>query len=151
MVKLDQPELETPAGLARWQQNGVCQMDYGWRRAGDMDFRLVYCNWLQARLMVGTHMKEGCRRRVGAILTRLRTYDLWPDMDTAAQEFVRECLHYADSRSGAVISRSPATLQHGAVVGEVLYFENLHLGGAEGDELFPAKERYECLLVLVEM
>lgn len=45
--------------------------------------------------------------------------------------FVRHCLHCVDSKGGALNPRPLAELRHGAVLGEVWYFDPPHLGDAE--------------------
>lgn len=49
------------------------------------------------------------------------------------------------------IPRRVAALRHDAVAVEFLHLDDLHLGGAEGDEVFASKARYDFLLVLVEL
>lgn len=146
-VLLDQPEVETPGDLARRQRDGVCRVMFD----GDSVMWIPEgAKRLQARLMVDAHMKEGGHSGMGATVTRLRPYCLWMHIEAAVQKMVRQCLHCANSRSGGVVTGPVAALWHSKVVGQVLHFDYLHLGGAEGDELLAAEARYECLLVQVE-
>lgn len=78
----------------------------------------------------------------------------WPDSGYTAcglvwrQQFVRLCLHLADSRSGAVIPWLLDAPQQDAVVRNVFNFDCLHLGGAEDDDVLAAEAG--LVLTLVE-
>ena len=56
-------------------------------------------NQLQIRLMICAHMREAGHRGVAATLVRLQEYCVWKGMEVQVREFVRQCLHCADSRA----------------------------------------------------
>ena len=146
-VLLDQPEVETSAGLARRGSDGAYRVMVN----GEPVFWIPDgAKRLQARLMVCAHMTESGHRGPAATLARLRPYCVWSGMEGGVREFVRQCLHCADSKSGTIIPRPLAELRHGTVVGEVLHFDFLHLGDAEGGGMISEQSGLAYLLVLVE-
>ena len=50
------------------------------------------------------------------------------------REFVRQCLHCADTRSGDVVSRPLGETVHGTAPNEVVHFDYLHAGESGSDE-----------------
>lgn len=70
-------------------------------------------------------------------------------MEPARQEIVRECLHCADSKGGALVPRPLAELRHGAIVGEVL-IDYFHLRDAEGDDAVSEETDLVYVLLKVE-
>ena len=57
-------------------------------------------------------------------------------MEGDAKEFVRLCLHCADSKTGSIIPQPFEVIKHGTEVGEVVHFDYLKLGRAEGGTIF---------------
>ena len=68
---------------------------------------------LQMRLMVCAHMKEAGHRGAAATLQRLQEYCCWSKMDQDVTEFVRQCLHCMDSKSGEKVPRPFGETVHG--------------------------------------
>ena len=60
---------------------------------------------LQVRLMIRAHMRDAEHRGVAATLVRLQEFCVWSGMESQMSEFVRQCLHCADTRSGDVVPR----------------------------------------------
>ena len=54
---------------------------------------------LQVRLMVCAHMRDAGHRGVAATLVRLQEFSVWAGMEAHVRDFVRQCLHCADTRS----------------------------------------------------
>lgn len=129
-VLLDQPEVETRAGLAQ--------------RGSDDAYRVVIngesvfyipdrAKRLQTRLIVCAQITESGHRGVTATLARLRPSYVWSGMGGAVQEFLRQCFRCAHSKGGAIVVPRPrAEFRDGTVVDEVLHFDYLHLGDEEG-------------------
>ena len=73
---------------------------------------------LQMRLMVCAHMHDAGHRGVAATVGRLREFCVWSGMETAVREFVKQCLHCADTRSGEVVPRSLGKTVHGTALND---------------------------------
>ena len=58
---------------------------------------------MQVRLMNCAHMRIAGHRGVAATLVRLQECCVWSGMEAQMREFVRQCLHCADTRSGDVV------------------------------------------------
>ena len=50
-------------------------------------------------------MRDAGHRGVAATLVRLQEFCAWSDMEVQMREFVRQCLHCTDTRSGDVVPR----------------------------------------------
>ena len=83
---------------------------------------------LQIRLMICAHMRDAGHHGVAATLVRLQEFCVWSGMESQVREFVRQCLHCADSRSGDVIPRPLGETVHGTAPNEVVHFDHLHVG-----------------------
>ncbi|CAM9865980.1 unnamed protein product [Sphacelaria rigidula] len=86
---------------------------------------------LQVRLMVCTHMRDAGHRGVAATLVRLQTFRVWQGIETHVGEFIRQCLHCADSGVGDVVPRPLGETVHGTIPNEVVHFNFLY-GGESG-------------------
>ena len=107
---------------------------------------------LQMRLMVCAHMKEAGHRGAAATLQRLQEYCCWSKMDQDVTEFVRQCLHCMDSKSGEKVPRPFGETVHGKRPGEVLHFDYLHVGesGPLGADGLDESGGFTYLLVLMD-
>ena len=74
---------------------------------------------LQVRLIICAHMRDAGHRGVAATLVRLQEFCVWSGMEAQMREFVRQCLHCADTRSGDVVPRPLGETVHGAAPNEV--------------------------------
>ena len=83
---------------------------------------------LQIRLMICAHMRDAGHRGAAATLVRLQEYCVWQGMENQVREFVRQCLHCADSRAGDVIPRPLGETVHGTMPNEVVHFDYLYVG-----------------------
>ena len=83
---------------------------------------------LQLRLMICAHMRDAGHRGVAATLVRLQEYCVWSGMEADVREFVRQCLHCADTRSGDVVPRPLGETVHGTAPNEVVHFDYLYVG-----------------------
>ncbi|CAN0072752.1 unnamed protein product, partial [Sphacelaria rigidula] len=81
---------------------------------------------LQARLMICAHMRDAGHRGVATTLVRLQELCVWQGIETNVREFVRQCLHCADSRAGDVIPRPLGETVHGTTPNEVVHFDLLY-------------------------
>lgn len=122
-MPLDPSEVETPAELTLRGNNGAKRL-------------VLHGEPVSESLMMSSdtvaHDRVGilaCDCHPGEASVILHTVG----MEKAAQGFVRQYLHRADSKGGAVIPRPLAELRHVAVVSEVLHFLFLHLGDVEED------------------
>ena len=97
---------------------------------------------LQVRLMVCAHMQEAGHRGICATMHRLEAYCLWEGMKEEVAEFVQQCLHCVDSRTGNVVPRLLGEILQGTEVGEVLHFDYPKLGDSD--------DGYAYVLVLVD-
>ena len=73
-------------------------------------------------------MREAGHRGVAATLVRLQEYCVWQGMEVQVREFVRQCLHCADSRAGDVVPRPFGETVHGTTPNEVVHFDYLYVG-----------------------
>lgn len=91
----------------------------------------------QARRMVYafTHMAR-VNRAEASKLHALRPSCMWISSEAEVGEFVRQCLHFAESRAGEFRPRLLGDLVHGEGVGEIIYFDFLHIraGGSSGKD-----------------
>ena len=83
---------------------------------------------LQVRLMICAHMRDAGHRGVAATLVRLQEFCVWSGMKAQMREFVRQCLHCADTRSGDVVPRPLGEMVHGTAPNEVVHFDYLYVG-----------------------
>ncbi|CAB1109830.1 unnamed protein product [Ectocarpus sp. CCAP 1310/34] len=107
---------------------------------------------MQLRLMLCAHMKEAGHRGVTATMHRLREYCCWSTMDRDVKEFVQQCLHCMDSKSGEIVPRPFGETVHGKRPGEVLHFDYLHVGksGPLGADGLDESDGYVYLLVMMD-
>ena len=82
---------------------------------------------LQVR-MICVHMRDAGHRGVAATLVRLQVFCVWSGMEAQMREFVRKCLHCADTRSGDVVPRPLGETVHGTAPNEVVHFDYLYVG-----------------------
>ena len=77
--------------------------------------------------MIYAHMRDAGHRGVAANLVRLHEFCVWSGMEAQMREFVRQCLHCADMRSGDVVLRPLGETVHGTTPNEVVDFDYLHV------------------------
>ena len=82
---------------------------------------------LQVRLMICAHMRDAGHRGVAATLVRLQEFCVWSGMEAQMREFVRQCLHCADTRSGDVVPRPLGETVHGTAPNEVVHLSLIHI------------------------
>ena len=80
---------------------------------------------LQVRLMICAHMRDAGHRSVSAKLVGLQEFCVWSGMEARMREFVRQCLHCADTHSGDVVPRPLGNTVHGTAPNEVVHFDYL--------------------------
>ena len=80
---------------------------------------------LQVRLMICAHMRDAGHRGV-ATLVRLQEFGVWSGMEAQMREFVRQCLHCADTRSGDVAPRPLGETVNAP--NEVVHFDYFYVG-----------------------
>ena len=83
---------------------------------------------LQVRFTICAHMRDAGHRRVATTLVRLQEICVWSGVEASMREFVRQCLHCADTRSGDVVPRLLGETFHGTAPNEVLHFDYLYVG-----------------------
>ena len=83
---------------------------------------------LQVRLIIYAHMRDSEHRGVAATLVRLQEVCVWSGMEAQIREFVRQCLHCADTRSGDVVPRPLGETVHGTAPNEAVHFDYLYVG-----------------------
>ena len=83
---------------------------------------------LQVRLMICAHMRDAGHRGVAATLVRLQEFCVWSGMESHVRDFVGQCLHCADTRSGDVVPRPLGETVHGTAPNEVVHFDYLYVG-----------------------
>ena len=68
-------------------------------------------------------------------------------------EFVRQCLHCADTRSGDVVPRPPGETVHGTAPNEVVHFDYLHVGGSgpQASQGLPENGGFRYILVIMDV
>ena len=74
-------------------------------------------------------MRDAGHRGVAATLVRLQEFCVWSGMEAQMREFVWQCLHCADKRSGDVVPRPLGEMVHGTAPNEV-HFDYLYVGGS---------------------
>ena len=67
-------------------------------------------------------MRDAGHRGVAATLVRLQDFCVWSGMEAQMREFVRQCLHCADTRSGDVVPRPLGETVNGTAPNEVVHF-----------------------------
>ncbi|CAM9720741.1 unnamed protein product, partial [Sphacelaria rigidula] len=72
-----------------------------------------------------THMRDAGHRGVAATLVCLQEFCVWQGIEIHVREFVRQCLHYADSREGDVVPRPLGETVHGTTPNEIVHSESL--------------------------
>ena len=75
---------------------------------------------LQVRLICA-HLRDSGHRGVAATLVRLQEFCVWSGMEAQIREFVRQCLHCADTRSGDVFPHPLGETVHGIAPNEVVH------------------------------
>ena len=67
------------------------------------------------------------------------------------REFVRQCLHCADTRSGDVVPRQLGETVHGTVPNEVVHFDYLYVGksGPQASQGLPEAGGFRYILVIM--
>ena len=111
---------ESAVGLAFLDDKGLFRIHARGRRVSwipDSDKQL------QVRLIFCAHMHDAGHRGVAATLVRLQAFCVWSGMEAQMREFVRQCLHCADTRSGDVVPRPLGKTVHGTAPNEVVRFD----------------------------
>ncbi|CAN0007235.1 unnamed protein product, partial [Sphacelaria rigidula] len=85
----------------------------------------VHVRGRTVRLMVCAHRRDAGHRGVAATLVRSQEFCVWKGVETHVREFVRQCLHCADSRAGDVVPRPLGEMAHGTTPNEVVHFDYL--------------------------
>ena len=73
-------------------------------------------------------MRDAGHRGVAATLVRLQEFCASQGMENQVREFVRQCLHCADSRADEVVPHPLGETVHGTMPGEVVHFDYLYVG-----------------------
>ena len=110
----------------------------------------VEANNLHVRLMVCAHMGNG-HRGTATTLQVLRNYCVWQGMKKDVANFVKRCLYCQDSKVGKMVPLPMEEVVNGESVGEVVYFDFLHIGvgrplGTKGAR----KQGHQYLMVIVD-
>ena len=71
--------------------------------------------------MICAHMRDAEHRGIAATLVRLQEVCVWPGMEAQMREFVRQCFHCADTRSGDVVPRPLGETVHETAPNEVVH------------------------------
>ena len=73
-------------------------------------------------------------------------------METQVRDFVRQCLHCADSRAGETVPRPLGETVHGTMPGEVVHFDYLYVGesGPLASQGLSEEGGYRYILVLMD-
>ncbi|CAN0090339.1 unnamed protein product, partial [Sphacelaria rigidula] len=79
-------------------------------------------------LMIYAHMRDAGDRGVAVALVRLQEFCVWQGIEIRVREFVRQCLHCADSRTGDFVPRPLGETVHGTKPDEVADFDFLYVG-----------------------
>ena len=97
-------------------------------------------------------MKEAGHRAAVATLHRLSDYCCWFCTEECVAEFVKQCLHRTDSEAGEKVPRPLGETVHGTRPGEVVHFDNLHVGASEplGDDGLDEHGGYRYILVMMD-
>ena len=68
------------------------------------------------------------------------------------REFVRQCLHYADTRSGDVVPRPLGETVHGLAPNDVVHFDYLHVGESDpqASQALPEDGGFRYMLVIMD-
>ena len=83
---------------------------------------------LQVRLMICAHMLDAGHRGVAATLVRLQEFCVQSGMQVKIREFVRQCLHWADTCSGDVVPRPLGETVHVTAPNEVVHLDYSYVG-----------------------
>ena len=104
------------------------------------------------RLMICAHMRDAGHRGVAATLVRLQEFCVWPGMEAQMREFVRQCLHCADTRSGEVVPRPLGETVHGTAPNEVVHFDYLYVGesGPQASQGLSEDGGFRYMLVIMD-
>ena len=79
---------------------------------------------IQARRWVCAHIKDAGHRGVVAALQRLQGHCCWFHLEV----YVKQCLHFMNSKAGVKIPRPLVETVHGTGPGEILHFDLLYVG-----------------------
>ena len=107
---------------------------------------------LEVRLMIWAHMRDAEHRGVAATLVRFQEFCVWSGMEAQMREFIRQCLHCADTRSGDVVPRPLGETVHGTAPTEVVHFDYLHVGesGPQASQGLPEDGGFRYILVIMD-
>ena len=102
--------------------------------------------------MICAHMRYAGHRGVAATLVRLQEFRVWPGMGAQMREFVRQCLHCADTRSGDVVPRPLGETLHGIAPNEVVHFDYLYVGesGPQASQGLSEDSGFRYILVIMD-
>ena len=78
--------------------------------------------------MICAHMRDAGHRDVAATLVCLQEVCVWSGMEAQMREFVRQCLHCADTSSGDVVPGPLGETVHGTAPNEAVHFDYLYVG-----------------------
>ena len=73
-------------------------------------------------------MHDAGHRGIAATLVRLQELCVWSGVEAQMCEFVPQCLHCANTRSGDVVPRPLGETVHGTAPNEVVHFDYLYVG-----------------------
>ncbi|CAN0095170.1 unnamed protein product [Sphacelaria rigidula] len=78
--------------------------------------------------MICAHMRNAGHRGVAATLLRLQEVCVWQGVEIRVREFVRQCLHCADSSAGNAVPRPVGETVHWTTPNEVVQYDFLYVG-----------------------
>ena len=107
---------------------------------------------MQTRLMVCVHVKDAGHQGVVVTLQRLQGYCCWFRMEVHVTEFVKQCLHCMDSKTGEKIPRPLGETVHGTRPVEVFHFDYLYVGdsGPLGKDELDEGDGFKYILVIMD-
>lgn len=100
--------------------------------------------------MVCAHKTEAGHQGVTATLARPRPYCILTGIETAVEEFVRQCFALCGFQGWSCDRGLYAELRHGAVDDEVLHFNYLHLTDAGGGDVGSEEMGFAYVRVMIE-
>ena len=97
-------------------------------------------------------MRDAGHRCVAATLVRLQEFCVWSGMEAQRREFVRQCLHCADKRSGDVVPRPLGETVHGTAPNNVMHFDYFHVGecGPQASQGLPEDGGFRYMLAIMD-
>lgn len=77
--------------------------------------------------MICANMGVRSHRGTAATLQALRPFCMWGSMEVPVAAFFEGCVHCIDGKAGTLKLRPLGEVVHGTEVGEVIYFDLLHI------------------------